>query len=207
MSHGIDKMITETDYTAQLVGRARCWDSTAWHELVASYGPRLMRIARTYGLNDADAADVVQTTWLRCVQYLGQVRDLASIGAWLTTICRREAMRVLQREKAPVPCDPNDPVGPLARLADEHRDADVLDMLRDQLQVELVGAITGLPDRQRSLLMELLRADRDGRAYADVGMALEMPVGSIGPTRRRALQRLRRNRRLADLEEDLELCR
>lgn len=200
-------MLTETEYTAQLVGRARCRDSTAWHELVASHGPRLMRVARTYGLNDADAADVVQTTWLRCVQYLGQVRDSASIGAWLTTICRREAMRVLQRQNSPVPCDPNDPVGPLARLSDEHREASVLDMLRNQLRAELAGAITQLPDRQRSLLMELLRADRDGRAYADVGMALEMPVGSIGPTRRRALQRLSRNLRLAELEEDLELCR
>jgi DNA-directed RNA polymerase specialized sigma24 family protein len=55
--------------------------------------------------------------------------------------------------------------------------------------------------------MELLRADHDGRAYADVGTALEMPVGSIGPTRMRALQRLRRNRRLAELDEDLEYCR
>jgi RNA polymerase sigma factor (sigma-70 family) len=200
-------MITEAEYTEQLVDRARCRDSTAWHELVASHGPRLMRVARAFGLNDADAADVVQTTWLRCVQYVGQIRDLSSIGAWLTTICRREAIRLRQRENAPVPCDPSDPVGPLARLADERRDPGVLDILRHQLQAELVGAITDLPDRQRTLLMELLRADRDGRAYADVGVALAMPVGSIGPTRRRALQRLRRNRRLAELEEELEYCR
>jgi RNA polymerase sigma factor (sigma-70 family) len=202
-----DEMITEAEYTEQLVGRARGRDSTAWHELVASYTPRLLRVARAFGLNDADAADVVQTTWLRCVQYLGQIRDLSSIGSWLTTICRREAMRILQRENAPVPYDPSDPFGPLARLADEHRDPGVLDMLRHELQAELVGAITELPDRQRALLMELLRADYDGRAYADVGTALEMPVGSIGPTRMRALQRLRRNRRLAELKEDLECCR
>lgn len=202
-----DEMITEAEYTEQLVGRARGQDSTAWHELVASYNPRLMRVARAFGLNDADAADVVQTTWLRCVQNVGQIRDLSSIGAWLTTICRREAMRILQRENAPVPYDPNDPVGPLARLADECHDPGIVDILRNQLQAELVGAITELPDRQRTLLMELLRADHDGRAYADVGMALEMPVGSIGPTRMRALQRLRRNRRLAELDEDLEYCR
>lgn len=200
-------MATESDYTAQLVDRARCRDPAAWQELVASYGPRLMRVARTFGLNNADAADVVQTTWLRCVQNLGQIRDLASIGAWLTTICRREAMRMLHKRRSSVPCDPNDPVGLLARLADEHREPDELDVLRNQLQIELLGAITELPDRQRSLLMELLRAGHDGRAYADVGRTLEMPVGSIGPTRRRALQRLRHNRHLAELEEELELCR
>lgn len=200
-------MITDPDHTAQLAVRARRSESAAWHELVASYGPRLMRIARTYRLNDADAADVVQTTWLRCVQYLDQVRDLAATGAWLITICRREAMRVLQRTALPVPYDPGDPTGPLAQLVSEHDDPYALDDLRHRLRTELVDAIAGLPDRQRRLLTELLLAARDGRAYADVAMTLQMPVGSIGPVRRRALDQLRRNRRLAELDEDLAYCR
>jgi RNA polymerase sigma factor (sigma-70 family) len=200
-------MITDPDHTVQLAVRARRSEAAAWHELVACYGPRLMRIARTYRLSDADAADVVQTTWLRCVQYLEQVRDLAATGAWLSTICRREAMRVLQRRTLPLPHDPSDPTGPLAQLVNEYGDPYALDDLRHQLRTELVDAIAGLPDRQRRLLTELLLAARDGRPYIEVAMALQMPVGSIGPVRRRALDQLRRNRRLAELDEDLEYCR
>jgi DNA-directed RNA polymerase specialized sigma24 family protein len=81
------------------------------------------------------------------------------------------------------------------------------DRLRGQLRTELAGAIAELPDRQQRLLTERLVADRDGRDYAAVGRALEMPVGSIGPTRRRALDRLGRNHRLAALDEELACCR
>ena len=52
--------------------------------------------ARAHRLSSADAADVVQTTWLRLVENLDRIREPEALGGWLATTARRECLRLLR---------------------------------------------------------------------------------------------------------------
>ena len=183
------------DRAAELVERVRTGDSSAWRELVREYEPMLRRIASQYRLPRQDADDVIQLVWLRCLEHLGQLTHADSLRAWLNTICRRECLRLATRERREVLL--GEPVITLLidRRHEEH-DAFATAALHED-HARLSRAITALPDRQRLVLLELL--EREGRGYADVSRCLGLPVGSIGPTWVRAIDRLRRDPGLADL--------
>lgn len=161
-------------------------DQHAWNALVDRYTGLVWSIARGHRLGGADAADVVQTTWLRLVENLGRIRNPAAVGSWLATTARRESLRVIDRSARTMPTDsdwllelpPHDgSPGVDDRLLRTERDAVLLDALRE------------LPPRCQTLL-RVLMADPPPR-YEDVSAALDMPIGSIGPTRGRCLERLR----------------
>ena len=168
-----------------LVRAAREDDESAWNELVDEFGSLVWSIARAHRLSAADAADVSQTTWLRLAEHVGRIRDPERLGGWLAATARNECLRLLRRshrelpfgDDAPEP-DPTEAPSPAARLVREERSA------------ALWSAFEQLPERCRSLL-RVLMAD-EPPAYEDVGAALDMPVGSIGPTRARCLDQLRR---------------
>jgi RNA polymerase sigma factor (sigma-70 family) len=146
-------------------------------------------VARMHRLRPHDVDDVVQTTWLRLLEHHDRIRDPAALRAWLHTTARRESLRLL-REGARV-----EPVG------DDRLDArDAAPTAHERVEdreraIALLGAIRTLPDRQRQLMGALL-ADAES-SYTDLSRALEMPIGSIGPTRARCLQRLREDPRLS----------
>jgi RNA polymerase sigma factor (sigma-70 family) len=163
--------------TEQLVERVRAGDTTAWDELVQEYTPLLWRVARSYPLSQEAAADAVQSTWLRLVEALTRIQAPALTG-WLITTVRREAQRLAARSQvdaAPLP--PALPADPEAIVVRRERDA------------LLWRAMQQLPRRCQILLQVML--DPGSRPYHDIATALDMPVGSIGPTRARCLQRLR----------------
>lgn len=183
---------TETDNqptlqaeAAELVARARQGDHRAWGEIVDRHGGTVWAVARAYGLDAQAAADVSQVTWLRLVEHLGSLRNPERLGGWLATTARREAFRVLKSRGREVSVDESalesdadhEPV-PEARLLTAERDA------------ELWRAFASLPDRCQHLL-RLLTADPP-LSYAEVAAALGRPIGSIGPTRQRCLDCLRR---------------
>jgi DNA-directed RNA polymerase specialized sigma24 family protein len=66
--------------------------------------------------------------------------------------------------------------------------------LRDALR----AAVKRLPDRERAILDAL---NHVADSYAQISRSLDIPLGSIGPTRERALARLRRDRYLASLDD------
>lgn len=181
----------------ELVRRIRAEDSSAWRELVDLYEPLLRRLTRQYRLSGQDADDAVQFTWLRCLEHIGQLAHDDRIGAWLATICRRECLRLATRGRREVPLGEQ----AVTRLIDSgHEDGDPgVEMARRDEHARLSRAITALPERQRSVLLELVR--REGQSYLDLSQRLGLPVGSIGPTWQRALARLRQDPRLADLCE------
>lgn len=169
----------------RLVRAAAGGDGAAWDELVARFGGLVWAVARSHRLSNADAADVVQTTWLKLVQYLGDLRNPAAVGGWLATTARRECVRVLNAAKQQVPCGDD----LLDRATDEPPlDADLLREERDAL---LWRAVAGLRPEDQALV-RMLAADPPP-SYSEIGAALGMPTGSIGPTRARCLQRLRAN--------------
>lgn len=173
---------------AELVAAAAGGDRGAWDDLVERFNPLVWAVARGHRLDTAEAADVVQTSWLRLVEHIGRLREPERVGAWLATTARRESLHAIKRAGRALPTD--DEIV-LEAGADPDRDdpapeAAVLTAERDRL---LWRALATLSERCQRLL-RVLMADPPP-AYEDVAAALEMPIGSIGPTRGRCLERLR----------------
>jgi RNA polymerase sigma factor (sigma-70 family) len=166
---------------ADLVQAAAEGDQVAWDELVERFNGLVWSVARAHRLAPADASDVVQTTWLRLVEHLGRLQDPERVGAWLATTARRECLRVLRHSARLLPAEelPETPV-------DAQLDAALLAEERDRALWQAFG---GLSERCQALLRLLVTEPPP--SYEEVSAALDMPIGSIGPTRRRCLERLR----------------
>jgi len=181
--------------TRDLVRAATRADDGAWEALINRYAATIQRIARAHRLSDSDAADVAQTVWLRLLQHIGRLRDPERVGGWVATTARNECLRLCQQRGRVTLVDDNAvleamraEVDPPAPVESDDRDA----MLRD--------AVESLPPRQRSVL-ELLMADPPV-SYGDIATGLNIPIGSIGPTRHRCLRSLRATCLNADVLPD-----
>jgi RNA polymerase sigma factor (sigma-70 family) len=135
---------------------------------------------------------VAQTTWLRLVEHLDRIREPDKLGAWLATTARRESLRTIRRGSNEQPRPETDL---FETPADETIDRLLLDRERDGA---LWRAFAGLSERCKTLL-RLLVSDEEP-SYEEIGAALGMPVGAIGPTRMRCLDRLRRSAELRRLQ-------
>ena len=173
----------EVDTTTLLEAAAR-GDQEAWHALVDRYASLLWSIARAHRLSDADAADAVQTTWLKLVENLGRIKEPERLPGWLATTTRHECLRQLRRTDRERPAD--DQVWQSEPASGPAVDAALLLGERD---AALWRALDKLSDQCRRLLRVLMATPPP--SYAEVADALGMPVGSIGPTRQRCLARLR----------------
>jgi len=169
--------------TATLLAQAAQGDQRAWNALVDEHSRLLWSVARSFRLDAADANDVVQTTWLRLLEHLDRIEDPSRLVGWLVTTARREAMRVLRRSgrERPVVED---------TVLDRPDDAPPVDsaLLRDERNSALWEAFSRLNEKCRQLLRV---AVTHPQAYDEISEALGMPIGSIGPTRRRCLTQLR----------------
>jgi RNA polymerase sigma factor (sigma-70 family) len=179
-----------------LVTRARDGDKVAWDELVERFAPLVWSICRRYRLSDADSSDVGQTVWLYLIEQLPTLREPAALPGWLATTTRRECLRVAKstrgREQREVSADPDLTVDTGAHAVDEW-------LLEDERNAALRAAFAELPVRCQRLLSMVLQ-DPPAR-YADISTALGVPVGGIGPTRSRCLEKLRRSPALASFVE------
>lgn len=183
------------DNSVEFVERIRAGDAFAWRELIDRYEPLLRQIARQYRLSSQETDDAVQITWLRCLEHIHQLAHADRLRGWLATICRRECLRLATRGRREVPLG-EATVTVIIDSKQEDQDPSIEAARRDD-NARLNRAIAALPDRQRSVLLELL--GREGYSYLDISRRLGLPVGSIGPTWQRALTRLRRDPGLADL--------
>ena len=172
---------------ATLLRAASEGDQEAWNAITDRFTSLLWSVARSYRLGSDDAEDVVQNTWLRLLENLTKIDNPEALPGWLATTARREALGVLRRRSRTVltrdedlGVDLPDPV------------ADQLDsaLLEDERDVELWASFAKLPERCQQLLRVLMAVDRP--VYAEVSAAFDMPIGSIGPTRMRCLERLRK---------------
>lgn len=169
-----------------LVRRAADGDQAAWDALVERYTNLVWSVARSYRLSSADAGDVVQTTWLRLVENLGSVHDPERLPGWLATTARRECLRVLKRGGRELVGVLDDTAYDVVDELAPTLDAAMLEHERDAALWVCFGQLT---ERCQRLLRVLMAAEPP--AYAQVSEAMGMPIGSIGPTRMRCLDRLR----------------
>lgn len=179
---------TERPGVAQLVTAAAGGSRAAWDEIVVRFTPLLIATAHRFRLPDHDVADVAQTVWLHLVEHLGELREPAALPGWLVSTTRHECSRYLGRQARQRPYDPlvsfqADQVTP--DLAGEV----VEDLHRSDRQEAVLAGFAELSDSDRRLLV-LLVADPP-LSYAEISERLQIPIGSIGPTRGRALKRLR----------------
>jgi RNA polymerase sigma factor (sigma-70 family) len=183
--------VTDTD-AGDLVKAALAGDQSSWDELVRRYSGLVWSVTRGYRLGQADAADVFQTTWLRLAEHLGRIDKPGQVGAWLATTARHEALRIARGATRIVPAEEATLVA-LGQVDDYSPERAVLDAEQARLDSDraarLWRAFGELPGRCRELLRILIASPPPG--YAEVAAAMDMPVGSIGPTRARCLRRLR----------------
>lgn len=173
------------DASATLMREAAQGDRHSWELLVDAYTGLIWTIARNHRLGASDAADVSQTTWLRLVEHIDSIEDPTRVGAWLATTARRECLRVIGRASKTVPVADTAPMTDLRPQDDEELDSALLGAERD---AEVQRALLGLSPRCRQLL-HLLMLDPPA-SYEEISAAMGMPIGSIGPTRGRCLERL-----------------
>lgn len=173
-----------TPSVAELLRRLGHGDSAAWKEIVHRYGAAVFATVRSFRLQDADALDAVQTTWLHLIEHADQIRHPERLGGWLVITARRACLRILRQPKpspyqfdmaAETVADPFP--GPEQRVIDA-------DSTR-----RLWNVVAELSPRRQALLRVLFR--QDFRRYADAACIAGIPVGGIGPTRARALAQLR----------------
>lgn len=170
----------------ELVRRAVEGEQAAWNGIVDRFSGLVWSVCRLFRLSEADAADVAQTVWLRTVEHLPALREADALPGWLSTTTRHECLRVLkQRNRQSF--YPGDEV--VERTVDP--DAPDLDaaIVAAERRAAVLEALALLPDHCRQLIELLVRDDRP--SYAEIGARLQMPIGSIGPTRSRCLDKLR----------------
>ena len=171
-----------------LVIRARNGDKQAWDTLVERYAPLIWSICRRHRLERADADDVGQSVWLLLADHLDNLRDPAALPGWLATTTRRECGRVLRAPRGPLAAEY---VPDVETLPDEQAATAEQELLAAERHAALREAFLDLPPGCQRLIA-LLTADPPV-PYATISARLGIPVGSIGPTRRRCLDKLRRH--------------
>ena len=174
-----------------LVHRAAEGDPAAWDAIVDEYAGLLWSVVRGFRFNEAQAADAVQTTWLRLVEHVADVREPGHLAGWLKTTAQRVCLHTLRQSSREQLVDGDDDRGWGSddRDEDAEQDGPEASALRREQQVLVRRALADLPDRHRQL-MELLVASPPV-SYREISARLGMPVGSIGPTRARILAHLR----------------
>jgi len=172
-----------------LVEGAQRGDAAAWRELIARFTPLVTSVARGFRLSTEDCDDVSQIVWLKLYENIRRLREPRALPGWIRTTARHETLRQLCASGRTLAMDPG-------LLASFDLAADLPEVDNDLLKAEREQVITaGLDEMEpqhRSLLM-LLHVD-ERPSYQAIGRRLGMPVGSIGPTRARSLQKLRTTR-------------
>ena len=170
--------------SAELFERWQDGDGPAMDELVRLMTPVLWHVVRGCGLDSALAEDVVQHTWLTLVRRHDSITEPKAVAGWLLTTARRQAWQVASRHRRADPADATDLDW---RLPAQESAEDAA--TRGDASARLWRAVTQLTERCQQLLRVIAFDERPD--YARIARDLQIPVGSIGPTRSRCLAKLR----------------
>jgi len=169
---------------ADLLDAAKGGSEDALGQITAELSPMLWQVARAAGLGADDAEDVVQTAWERLLSHLADIRVPQALIGWLVVTTRHEAWRIRSCGRRQRPADQEW----LAAIPDRAAGAEEQIVL-DEQQRALWRAVGRLSAQCQELLRIVAFIPRPD--YQSVSAALGMPVGSIGPTRGRCLEKIR----------------
>lgn len=173
----------------ELLRLCRKGDARGWESLLDRYERLVFSIPLNYGLSREDAADIAQLTFSILIQSLDTLREDSRIGAWLATVARRHTWRLIERNRRERPGERlgEDLAENAALLGREGADP----MERWELTEWLDQGMEQIGERCKTLLLALY-FDPEQPSYAEVADRLNMSVGSVGPTRARCLERMKR---------------
>jgi RNA polymerase sigma factor (sigma-70 family) len=169
--------------TEQLVAAACEGAAWAWAEIVVRYERLVLGVVGSFRLQEADAADAAASTWLRAMEGVPALREPERLGGWLRTIARRECLGVLRQNVFEEPSDIAVATVPAAEPGPEAA------VVACEVGRVITDVMAHLPGRGQRLILALFFLPR--ASYTTVAADAEMPIGSIGPTRKRALGALR----------------
>jgi RNA polymerase sigma factor (sigma-70 family) len=161
---------------AALIAGCRRGHSESWDQLVRRYERLVYSVALRSGLNPSDASDVTQASFIALLDACGSLREDERVAAWLVTVARRKAWRIVRRQSRESP------------------HAEVPAQSPDQLPWEdiatLHAALLQLANPCRELLLALY-FDPERPSYAEIATRFGRSIGGIGPMRGRCLDRIR----------------
>jgi RNA polymerase sigma factor (sigma-70 family) len=167
-------------------------DQLAWNELIDRYAALIYSIPLKYGLGEPDAADVFQSVCITLLEKLGSIRAPRGLAAWIITTTSRQCLAVArqrrreQQHSLPAGLTAAD-LGPI--------DPDLLpdeELLVLERQHVVRHAVERLPDTCRRLINALFSDEPQPSSYQRLADGLGVPMNSLGPTRARCLEKLRR---------------
>ena len=168
---------------------ARNGDTSAWKNLVDGHAGLVWSIIRGFRFDEETSKDVFQTVWLKLAEHLDRIREPAKLAGWLGQTTRNECVGVVRQRSRVTPSDdiaelgePLDAVGASLPAPGEMLE-------RDERRAAVAAAFDRLPARCQRLL-RLLLVDPPV-SYEEISSLLDVPIGSIGPTRARCLENLR----------------
>jgi RNA polymerase sigma factor (sigma-70 family) len=166
----------------ELLQRASRGDQSAWIDLVDRFDQMVWSVARSYRLDEALARDVAQTVWLKLVENIDRIDDPERLPGWLATTSRREALRVSRLRNRAIPTEFE------YDIEDDAPSLETL-MVEDEEKAILVEAFQRLSEGCQQLLR--LLAVEPALSYEEIAEAIGRPIGSLGPTRSRCIDRLK----------------
>lgn len=175
-----------------LVERCLHGDAHAWTELVGRYARLVHAVPVRHGLSPSEVDEVGQEVFLTLAQHLHAIDDPERLPGWLVTTARRICWRMLQRRRYEQPLDEmvdgDERTGAQEIPSPLPTPEELLTSWSRQEALNL--ALQQLDSRCKELLLLIFLAPEEP-SYEQIGAELNMPKGSIGPTRNRCLQRLR----------------
>jgi RNA polymerase sigma factor (sigma-70 family) len=170
----------------ELAALARAGDERAWRMLCNRLRNVVWKTVNGFRLGAHDAQDAFAATFFRLAEHLGDVRDPERLPGWIARTATHEVYGILRARRRLEPVADHDEV---SSVAAEEADHDTR-LLRSELQNAIYEGLKRLPQRCQRLLRLLIA--EPALDYHDIGLALGVPHGSIGPTRRRCLDQLGR---------------
>jgi RNA polymerase sigma factor (sigma-70 family) len=170
--------------TTQLLRVGANGDRDAWELLMSRFEPAVSAVINSYRLQEADARDVAQRTWMQMFEHHDKIREPEALGGWLRTTAKHECLRILRDQQR---------TGPLFEAGTVERPDATVDVERCVVEAEMARHVRGLlpklPVRSITLICSLFQDDPP--CYSELAADTGIPIGSIGPTRARALHSLR----------------
>lgn len=170
----------------ELVSRCLAGDQTAWDELIEKYKGLIYSIPVKYGFNRENASEIFQSVCLKLVQDLDNLREPQALAAWLITTTSRKCSRFLRDQNRAGGLEPQqwELLPEPATLPDEYMDQ----LRQEQLMRDAVRSLSP-PCRE---LVNLLFLSEPPISYDEAAQRLGLAKGSMGATRMRCLEKLRR---------------
>lgn len=172
---------------ARLVKACLSGNEEAWSRLIEKYKALIYSIPVKYELPPQEAADVFQATCMELLARLPELREPRALPKWLMQVAHHQCYqrKRLDRRVVSWEADTNLPEPETPAIAESL----VRQTQEEQLLREAIGQLS--PQCQR--MIELLFFETPARPYAEIAAELGLAPGSIGFTRQKCIQRLRRS--------------